>query len=261
MPVKKFLILFCGLALVMLACSVTIDLGNPPASAPTRTISGLDLVSTMVAQTFQAMTQQASSATPTDTPLPTNTPIPATLTVSADTNCYAGPSTSYGFVITLHPGTIALVAGKDTVDNYWIINVPNYPGTTCWLSGQYATVSGDTYNLVEAPTPAVPYPYSLSEPTRLRISCTTSPLSYPGPWGHSSTSWNVVFSWKNTDSDQTGVRVYRNGWRIATLGRNATSISDSFSHWWRHEGVTYGVQAFNSSEVSSIVTIDLDHCG
>ena len=265
-PIKRFLALFCALALAMLACGITVDLGTPQPFSQ-------DKVSSMVAQTLQAFTQEALSATPVNTPLatatatptatPTNTSVPPTLSVSVATNCYAGPNTNYGFVITIYPGTTATVVGKDAADNYWIIDVPNYPGTLCWLSGQYTSVSGDTSNLSAPATPAISI-YTLSEPRNLRVACTSQSFSgTPGPRWHNVSQWTVVFRWTNTDADQTGVRVYRNGWRVATLGRHATSYTDTFfldwHHDWHHD-VTYGVQAFNSTAVSSIVTINVGHC-
>jgi hypothetical protein len=270
-PSQKFLS-FCILALTMLACSLTVDFGGLPSSAPpTPTLSGMDQVSTMVAQTLQALTQQARPAIPTETSTPTltltptNTPMPPTLSVSAATNCYAGPSASYGFVITIYPGVTVTVIGKDTADNYWVINVPNYPGTVCWLSGQYASVSGDTSDLPAPATPMISN-YTLSEPANLRVSCTSQTISStPTPWWGSSVQWTVVLRWRNTDPDQTGVRIYRNGHRIATLGPHSTSYTDVVGGWgwgwdWRDDGITYGVQAFNSNEVSSIVTISVYHC-
>lgn len=223
----------------------------------------------MVAQTLQALTQQAPSATPTSTPVPTatatNIPLPATLSVSTATDCRAGPSANYGFVITIRPGTVVTVVGKDIADNYWIINVPGYPGTVCWISGQYAQVVGDVGSL---PSPATPLAsnYTLSEPRNLRVSCSSDDLSDDhwgdpddDPW-HDASEWSVVFRWTNTEPDQTGVRVYRNGHLVATLGAHATSYAESFVHRGKHHEVTYGVQAFNRTAVSSIVTVDVRHC-
>jgi hypothetical protein len=257
MPVHRLVIVSCILALVMTACSITVDLGTAPSPTATQSSSSQEQVSTMVAQTLQAFTQAALSATPANTATPTNTPVPPTLSVSVATNCYAGPRSNYGFVITVYPGTTVAVVGKDPADNYWIIVVPNYPGTVCWLAGQYASLSGDTGNLPAPATPAIST-YTLSEPRGLRISCTSQLLSgTPGP---GSSEWTVVFRWSNTDPDQTGVRVYRNGRRIASLGGHATSYTDSLLFHHRHHDVTYGVQAVNSGAVSSIVTIELDHC-
>ena len=159
MRVNKLLALSCIGALVMVACSVTVDLGTPPPSAPTQQDTNVNQASTMVAQTLQALTQTALFATPANTAIPTATAtasgalMPPALSVSVATNCYAGPNTNYGFVTTIRPGTTVTVVGKDTPDNYWVINVPGYPGTTCWLSGQYASVSGDVSHL---PAPAAP---------------------------------------------------------------------------------------------------------
>jgi hypothetical protein len=69
----------------------------------------------------------------------------------------------------------------------------------------------------------------------------------------------VTFRWTNTDPDQSGVRIYRNGWQVTTLGAHASSYTETLTHSWRH-GLTYGVQAFTRTAVSSIVTIELHHC-
>jgi hypothetical protein len=264
-PSRRFFVLFFVLALVVLACSVTFDMGTWPFAAPIPQLSARDNVSTMVAQTLQAMTQAALSATPvsTSTPSPTATttqvPIPPTLSVSLATNCYAGPSSNYGFVITIHPGTTVTVTGKDAADNYWIIDVPGYPGTLCWLSGQYARLEGDIGNL---PAPATPLAsnYTLSEPRNLRVSCTTvADPDSDDSWWHEESETTVTLRWTNTDPDQTGVRIYRNGWRVATLGPHASSFTETIFHHWRH-GLTYGVQAIGNGEVSSIVTIYARRC-
>jgi hypothetical protein len=262
--VKRLFIAFGILTGTALACSLNVDLGTTPAGTPTLRQSGLDQVSTMVAQTLQAFTQEA----PTGTPTPTNTPVtptltPPTLTVSADTNCYAGPSTSYGFVITLHPGTIAVPVGKDASLNYWLIQTPNYPASTCWVSGTYATLTGDFNSLPEVSAPSLTS-YTLSEPKSLNVSCTSQAISSSGHhhdhWDDDSSDWTVYFRWKNTEPNQSAVRVYRNGRLIATLGGHGSSYTDEFRHENHHYDVTYGVQAVNGYQVSSIVTIDVRHC-
>jgi hypothetical protein len=256
----KILTAFGLLASTALACSLTLDLGTTPVSSPTPQLSGLDHVSTMVMQTLQAFTQQAPTATPTPTVTPTGTPLPTfsapVLTVSVDTKCYTGPGTTYGLVITVHPGTIAVPVAKETSANYWVIETPNYPGSTCWLSGEYATVTGGTDNLPEVFAPAESA-YTLSEPKSLNISCTSQAISSTD---EDASLWTVEFRWKNTDPDQTGVRVYRNGRQIATLGAHATSFFDSFHHFHHRFEVTYGVQVFKGFAVSSIVTIEVRHC-
>ncbi len=263
-PVKRLLAVSCIVVFATVACSITVDLGTSSSSTPTGQVSGEAQVSTMVAQTLQVLTQVALSSTPavtpttTLTPTPTNTPLPATLSVSVATNCYAGPSTHYGYVITIRPGVTVTVVGKDTADDYWVIDVPGYPGTVCWMSGQYASVSGDSNNVPAPATPVVSI-YTLDEPTNVRVKCDRAvyptPSGTPPPWWHGGHGWGgsitATLHWRNTDPDQTGIRIYRNGYRIATLGRGATSYSDRFNGWWGHGwswgDITYGVQVFNSS--------------
>jgi hypothetical protein len=151
-----------------------------------------------------------------------------------------------------------MLVAKDTPVNYWVINTPNYPGSTCWLPGDYATVSGDTSLLPEVSAPAASA-YTLSEAKALNISCTSQAVTTGHDSGEASI-WTVFFRWKNTEPNQTGVRVYRNGRQIATLGAHASSFEDEFRHFHHRFAVTYGVQAFNSTSVSSIVTIEVRHC-
>ncbi len=256
---RRFLVLFCILASIGLACGMSVDLGIAPSPQPVTQLPREEQASTMVAQTLQALTQAAVPPTPTATPTVTNTAVPATLSVSVATACYAGPSNKYGFVFTLQPGNTVPVVGKDTPDNYWIIEVPEYPGTICWLSGQYASLTGDTAGL---PSPATPRAsnYTLSEPRNLRVSCSAEDSTDdPDTWSGDDSEWFVVLRWKNTDPDQTAVRIYRNGWHVATLGAHANTFSETIFHH-KHHGVTYGVQVVNSREVSSIVTVDLHRC-
>ena len=77
--------------------------------------------------------------------------------------------------------------------------------------------------------------------------------------GHRIESWTITLRWKNTDGDQTGVRVYKNGHRVATLGKNASSYTDTISKGW-DDDITYGVQVFNTYAVSSIVSVDVGRC-
>jgi hypothetical protein len=196
MRLNKLLALFCIGAMAMVACSVTVDLGTSPASTPTQQNPDVNQVPTMIAQTLQALTQTALLATPTNTFTPaatataSGTPMPSTLSVSVATNCYTGPNTNYGLVITIRPGTTVTVVGKDTPDNYWVIDVPGYPGTTCWLSGQYASVSGDISVL---PAPAAPALPSVAYNYDPRDWCAHS--SHRGRWTHWSHGTHSSHHW------------------------------------------------------------------
>ncbi|MBC7875997.1 MAG: SH3 domain-containing protein [Anaerolineales bacterium] len=76
-----------------------------------------------------------------------------TVTVSVATNCRQGPSSSFANVYGMPVGQVAKVVAKNTYSGYWIIEIPNKNGQTCWLWGQYATVTGDTASLTNVVTP------------------------------------------------------------------------------------------------------------
>jgi hypothetical protein len=239
-----------ALALSAIACSAAFDLGLPGQSTAGPSNGQEVQISTAVAGTLQALTQEAATPTPTATPVAQPTfavPSTALLSVSVATACYAGPSSQYGFVITMRPGMSATVIGQDAADRYWVIEAPGYPGTVCWISGEYAQLTGDTTGL---PSPATPPPsiYTLSEPRNLRVICSED-----------NSEWTVTLRWTNTEPDQTAVRIFRNGRHVATLGAHASSFSESISHH-RRRGLTYGVQAYSGSAVSSIVSAEARRC-
>ncbi|NOH02213.1 MAG: hypothetical protein HND47_09775 [Chloroflexi bacterium] len=101
----------------------------------------------------------------TFTPEFTSTPSVPQVTVSTNTNCRTGPGTQYDLIDALLVGQTAEVVGKNSgVPNYWVIKRLNGSGT-CWLWGQYATVTGNTANLTEFPVPPTPTPKATNTPT------------------------------------------------------------------------------------------------
>ncbi len=101
------------------------------------------------------------AATATNTAGAPNTPAsnapaqggPVTVKVSVETNCRSGPGLIYNSMYSMPVSAVAEVIGKNTITNYWIIKIPNGGGATCWLWGQYATLTGDPASLVEYATP------------------------------------------------------------------------------------------------------------
>ena len=78
---------------------------------------------------------------------------PVTVTVSVATNCRSGPGQSFASLYGMPVGQVAKVIAKNTTTGYWIIEIPGQNGQTCWLWGQYATVTGDTATLTNVVTP------------------------------------------------------------------------------------------------------------
>jgi len=78
------------------------------------------------------------------------------ISVAVATNCRTGPSADYNIVLAFLPGQTALIIGKYTPANYWVIQTMN--GYTCWLWGQYASIDGDTSSIPDYPVPPLPTP-------------------------------------------------------------------------------------------------------
>ena len=90
-----------------------------------------------------------------------------TVTVSVATNCRSGPGQSFASVYGMPVGQVAKVVAKNTTTGYWIIEIPGQSGKTCWLWGQYATITGDTATLNNVVTPT-------SVPTKTPTATITS---------------------------------------------------------------------------------------
>lgn len=233
--------------------------------------SGEDLTPTPdLALTVTALAQPQETATPslpldTATPAftagPESTPTPSvpTVTVSTNTNCRTGPSTQYDLIGGLNVGQSAEVVGKSTSTGYWIIRTPG--GGTCWLWGQFATVSGNTANLPEYPTPPTPTP-SLTPtatstpnppaaPSNLSANkaCTTN----DAPPGFYYAGGNIT--WQDNSNDETGFNVYIGANLSGTTAANVISHPIPPLLVTGGQPITMGVEAFNSGGKSTKVEI------
>jgi hypothetical protein len=251
MKSARSLIAINALLAAVLACSVG-------QAAP----SDLAATITSQAQTLQAPTSTPPPAdTPADTPTitPTGTPTTPQVTVSSSTNCRTGPSTEYDLLYTMNPGQAADVIGKNTSTNYWIIN---FPGGTCWLWGQYATVSGNIAVLPEYPIPPLPTPAEPAAPKNFKGTASCSPGG-----GLLQVNVHISLTWTDVASNEEGYRVFRDDKLIVTLAPNSTGYQEDTSHLllviigstppppW---SVTYGVEAFNNAGKSDRKEVTLN---
>ena len=140
-------------------------------------------INTAIVQTIVALTQTSGpgipitgdeSPTPTVSPVPTDTQTPSAtlsptpiftftpavplISVSVPTNCRVGPGNPYHRVGALLVGEVAEVVGHLPTRDYWIIRNPDRPNETCWLWGEYATVTGNTGVLPVFTPPPSPTP-------------------------------------------------------------------------------------------------------
>lgn len=160
----------CTLSLIMcliLSCTMAT---NVPAGEDTNspTTDPQVLIDQAVQDTMAAVTQVALSVQQTvaamggnttqftQTPSLTPTAGNVQVSVSVETNCRVGPGTMYGILGVLFVGQTAEVVGRSASSDNWIIKLPSDPTITCWVWGQYATVTGDTSNLAVIAPPPMP---------------------------------------------------------------------------------------------------------
>lgn len=171
------------LVLAILACNLPITVSTPDPSAAYT--SAAQTVAAAVNQTLGPILTQtplASATLPVDTltpPAETFTPLPtlsptlfftatstvSLLTVSVDTNCRVGPGKVYDYLGGLYVGQTAEVYGKNSSSNYWYIRLPENPNIFCWVTGQYASIVGNTALLPVFTPPPTPTPMPSFEMT------------------------------------------------------------------------------------------------
>lgn len=180
-----------------------------------------NLAATVTAQALQLQGLTATALAQPIVVVITNTPDPAlpaatvdpalnvaattggvTVTVSQNTNCRTGPSQDFKDIFSLGIGQTAEVVGKNTLNNYWIIKIPDGSGKTCWLWGRYATVSGDTAGLAEAATPT---PSGGEKPlapviTSSNVKCYNA--------GNGDQDYEVRVNWTDNSTNETKFNIY-----------------------------------------------------
>jgi hypothetical protein len=216
------------------ACLPKINPPPPPPPPP-----GIELTATAQAIQIQGLTQTALAqpiiivVTATSDPnLPAATVDPAanvapanptggvTVTVSQNTNCREGPSQEFNDVGALTPGQTAEVVGKDTFNNYWIIKLPSNPAITCWLWGQYATVTGDTSQVANVPTPtSAASSGAPNAPTLLeaQVKCTSL--------GGGDYQYKMTLKWTDNSSNENKFVIYSSTGNVFSTPPNKTSFS------------------------------------
>ena len=215
---------------------------------------------TLVALTAdQPLATEVPSSTPFPTDMPTITPTSTSsvpmVTVSVNTNCRTGPGVVYELVGGLLVGEQAVVVGKYSAGNYWIINKPNSSGT-CWLWGQYATVTGNTAGLPEYTPPPTPTPTITPTPT---FTPTPPPPNAPATFTANKIctpagpmfNYQFVLLWDDSANNEDGYRVYFNGALLVSLPANSTTHPHVIGPMAPGVSFTYEVEAFNATGASA----------
>lgn len=169
--VKRLLAAGLAVLLVSLACSINIDLTQPPPptnlppevivaqtlTAIAQSAAGAPAAPTVGATVPPAQVVSTSTLAFTPTLIFTSTPQPTTVT--ADALCYAGPGDSYEVVSAIQKGTKVKLLGKGAVLGWWVLENPIYTDP-CWIMEQYVSIDPafDTSNLIEYTVPPTPTP-------------------------------------------------------------------------------------------------------
>ena len=260
---KSKKILFSMVILIIVISACNLPGGQPPISNATP-----DLVLTITAQALLLQTPLNSQPPPestltpavpgqvigTDTPAftATTTLTPTSsipmLTVSADTNCRSGPNKDYAYLGVLLINETAEIVGKNTVTNYWIIKNPDAVGT-CWLWGNYATVSGDTSKLAEVPIPPTPTPSIPDAVKNLKANkiCFFNGVSY---------DLSGFITWED-GPNEAGYRIFVNGELFSTVALNVTSSAIPNLVLAPGGSIKMSVEAYNSTGKSPQKSVEI----
>jgi hypothetical protein len=166
-PFSIFIII---LLLTSLACAQSLPVPTLDPNAASTAI-----VETIVAIQLQgtASALPASDATvtliPTVSPVPppteafTPTPEKPSISVSVDTFCRTGPGRDYEKVGILLVGETTEIVGRHATGQYWYVRNPDVGADFCWMSGEYASISGNTLVLlVQTPPAAAPADFEIT---------------------------------------------------------------------------------------------------
>jgi hypothetical protein len=216
-----------------------------------------DQAATFVAQTLNASPPGETVGTPPAT-LPANSPTRAAtsgptgtitptysvpmLEVDEPTNCRSGPGQNYEIITTFQAGAKAEIVGRYPENNWWLINNPFGSGT-CWIWGEFATVSGSHWT-VPSVTPPPPATAGLPAPPSI------SNWEYFCSYGSSGPNVTFNLTWSDRAVDETGYRIYRNDELVTELPPNSSSFSEVVDVE-SNEEITYRLEVYNSTGASS----------
>ncbi|HET9914379.1 MAG TPA: hypothetical protein VFQ13_20965 [Anaerolineales bacterium] len=250
MVTKKLFPVFIVLLAASLACNLPAGVPPVATAGPEASVTSQVLVEVPITGATETPTAIPSpTATFTQMPTATITLTPTSavpmVSVSENTNCRTGPGVVYDLVGALVVGEQAVVVGKYTAGNYWIINNPNGSGT-CWLWGQYASVTGNTLGLPEYAPPPTPTPVPPLPPKKFEVIKNCVPI--PGP--PLKFNYVMILKWEDQADNETGYKVYVNNTLYKTL--DADVIQSAFATILP-PGVPFefGVEAFNSTGASA----------
>jgi hypothetical protein len=155
-----------------------------------------------------------SVGSPTVTVTPTYS-VPM-LTVRESTNCRTGPGEEYEVIFTYLAGKELEIVGRYDPGTFWLVKSNESPAGSCWLWGEFVDVTGS----VEAVPSVMPPPTATSAPPPAPIIVEYNFFCDP--------SLNFTVTWRDTATNETSYRIFRNGEAIVELPANTTIYTDLY---------------------------------
>jgi len=132
---------------------------NAAQTAIVETINAIQTEATAIGNPVDATpTLELPTAAPSVSPAPesTSTPDAPQISVSFDTFCRVGPGKDYEKVGILLVGETTEVVGRDGAGEFWYVRNPDVGAEFCWMSGEYAEISGNVLILLVVTPPVAP---------------------------------------------------------------------------------------------------------
>ena len=174
---------------------------------------------------FETPTISASN-----TPSSNSTPLAS---VGDVINCRSGPNKSYKVVTQLVAGEQVEIIGF-LPPNYWLVS--SQLGE-CWLSGEFATPSG---NFAAVPTVTAP-----PTPEGVKPEAPTFPKNGWTFFCYGPGSADITLTWNDKANDESGYRVFRNSELVIDLPANSSNFAETIA-LNSGQTVSYQIIAYNA---------------
>ena len=209
-------------AFIFSACGTAATTVAPAPIQPTPTASPVPVLPTPTASPLPVLPSATATSTPlaTETSSPTiaaaptaTTPITSTLQSvaqvipSVNAYCRQGPGSDYNIVTYLISGTAYNVVGRNSLNTWWLVQVPG--NLTCWTGASGTTQLGPVEQVSIVLAPPALLPPSLFEGSYI---CDTQ-----------NKTLEVTLNWSKVPK-ATGYRLYRNGVLLAVLGADGNGL-------------------------------------
>lgn len=215
----------------------------------------------LIESTPEASSTPSPTPTSTLTPTPTlaPTPLPPMVVVGGLVPCYSEPGTEFSQVAAFNVKMDIEVLGKNDDETFLMVKAPE-DGDSCWIESQYATwVVSEIAQMAEiVPTAtSTPLAPSVVENFKGYGDCQEKLRKIKTYWVTTDQMIvSMVLTWDGSPV-ASGYRIYKDLQLVKELSADQTKYVDSWLVDRRPSSGqhNYGIQVYNSSGESEIITI------